>query len=489
MSAPLIATQVTPANLYLEGIDHVLDTLQQKGAVNTLIPTTHTYWYGEGLQPGFDEESVGDLESRKRAWPDHGVDLQIPSQKKERITWCSIPHEETEFAGTMLRHLRDPEKEYYADRDLLAELEEPLRRRGMKIYPRVLEGFGPGLARVMPNWLKVCVEDIYGRPKPLPCMNHPDYRNYWISTIRDMFSRYELDGLLLGFERGGPLAPLLFHGQVPHCFCSYCQTKAERLGIHAGRAREGMKQLYEFYQRWSPEVLDPEGPQAPLDGFFLSVMKIIMRYPEILSWHRLDVESKKGLEKVIYGTVKALKPEAEVGWFVPHYPLWHDVINRADLDYGELSEFSDFLRPCIYYCVTGSRLKRSIDQSWKKWLGREFSEAGLRDAIFSIMGWNHRLEPDYQGLEKNELFGESWARHEVARCKKGVKPGVNVYPAVGMEFGPEVDRATTDHELLGRVVRACLEGGADGLVVGRYYHDMSLEVLETAGRVIREHWR
>jgi len=486
MPEPLIAAQVTPANLYLEGIEHVLDTLREKGAVNTLIPTTHTYWYGEGLQPGFDEESVGGLESRREAWPDHGVELQIPRERKERITWCSIPHEEREFAGTILRHLREPELEFFADRDLLAELAGPLRERGMRVYPRVMEGFGPGLARVMPNWLKVCVEDVYGRLKPLPCFNHPDYRNFWLSTVRDMFTRYELDGLLLGFERGGPLAPLLFHGQVPHCFCPHCVARAERMGVDPKRAREGMRQLFEFYERWSPEVLEPDEPNAPTDGFFLSVLRIVMRYPEILSWHRLEVESKKALEKSIYGTVKALKPQAEVGWFVPHYPLWHEIFNRADLDYGELSAFSDFLRPCIYYGVTGSRLKRSIDQSWKRWLGREFSEAGLRDAIFSIMGWSHAEEPDYEDMGDGELFSPSWAEREVSRCKAGVKPGVKVYPAVGMEFGPGVDRSKTDHDLLYRVVRSCFDAGADGLVVGRYYHDLSLAAIETSGRAIRD---
>ncbi len=48
------------------------------------------------------------------------------------------------------------------DRDLFAEMVEPARRRGMKVYARVLES--SAMARVVANYAKVVTRDVHDRP-------------------------------------------------------------------------------------------------------------------------------------------------------------------------------------------------------------------------------------------------------------------------------------------------------------------------------------
>jgi hypothetical protein len=80
-----------------------------------------------------------------------------------------------------------------------------VRRRGMKLYARILEGSGREAADHIQNYNRVRTLDVFGRPTTVPCWNHPEYRAFWNSTVEDLFRTYTLDGLQWGAERQGPL--------------------------------------------------------------------------------------------------------------------------------------------------------------------------------------------------------------------------------------------------------------------------------------------
>ena len=73
----------------------------------------------------------------------------------------------------------------------------------MKLYGRILEGLAAELPGLIPNWPKILTADVFSRPSRLPCFNNPDYINWWLSTVEDLFKSYALDGFKYGSERSG----------------------------------------------------------------------------------------------------------------------------------------------------------------------------------------------------------------------------------------------------------------------------------------------
>jgi hypothetical protein len=53
----------------------------------------------------------------------------------------------------------------------------------------------------------------------LPFGSNPDCKNWWISTVEDMFRSYQLDGLQWGAEPHGPLMNVRLSGTPPFYFC------------------------------------------------------------------------------------------------------------------------------------------------------------------------------------------------------------------------------------------------------------------------------
>lgn len=98
------------------------------------------------------------------------------------------------------------------------------------------------------TYYKVMTVDVYGRTGEVPCWNHPDYRNWWLATVEDLFRSYELDGFQWGAERVGPLSNFLYRGTTPYCSCPHCRSRCRDRGIDVERAREGLRELHDFVQ-------------------------------------------------------------------------------------------------------------------------------------------------------------------------------------------------------------------------------------------------
>jgi hypothetical protein len=173
------AIQMGPHTMLDEGIDRCLDLIQETAGINVLMVYSHTYH--------------GDLRKPPQFLAtDHGVPPRDMRNRKLPSVW--VRQHEPYFRSTPLRHQRvDPSFEY-ADRDLFAELAEPARKRGMKLYARILEGSGREVAQSVQGFSQVVTRDINGRPTTVACWNHPDYRAWWNATVEDLFRSYDLDG-------------------------------------------------------------------------------------------------------------------------------------------------------------------------------------------------------------------------------------------------------------------------------------------------------
>ena len=472
MTKTFIGIQMGPHSVYDEGIDYVLDLLQDTAHINTLLVYPHTY--------------LGVVEGRAlEALADHGVPIKDPSQRKLTRVWVE-PHDE-HYAGTCLRHQRDAKTEEYADRDVLADLVEPCRKRGMKLYARILEASGVAMATRLANWPKVLSLDVYGRPLRLPCWNNPDYRNWLLDTVEDLFKHHDLDGLQWGAERQGPLSAVLYRNELPFCFCAHCRAKGQEKGINVERARQGMQMLYEFVSGLEA------GKDAPPDGTMVNVLRLLLNYPEILSWEMLWRQSKEEIAQQIHGAVKLINPKAEVGRHFDHAHSSWDIIFKSEMSYADVVPYTDFIKPILYHDILGPRLRWWVLERLSKTVLREISREQSLELFYDTMGFDKSVEP-----KLDELSTTGMSPEYVYRMTKQIVDVVGgrtkVYPGIGLDVPWGMgswDRTrwepfVSDPEKMYRSVIRAFDAGASGILVSREYDEMRLENLRAVGRAVHD---
>jgi len=457
-----------PHSMLDEGIDRVLDLLQE-AAINSVLVYSHTYYTADGIR-------------RKRVpavlAPDHGIPVRDLNSRNLPYVW--VRHHEEYFKETVLRHLPPDPRQEYASHDLFAEMLEPCRKRGMKLYARILEPYTMEMAGLLANWVKVLTVDAYGRPGRLPCFNNPDYRNFWLATAEDMFKSYQLDGFQFGGERVGPLSNLIASGIAPYCFCQYCRAKGRDKGIDAERAREGMKELHGFI---AVDLL--RNNTIPVDGVMTTVMRHFFRYPEILAWERLWRESKEGFFGSMFGAVKAIKPTADVGEHVDHPGTTFDLFYRAVMGYQEMADYMDFIKLILYHDIAGPRTRSMFLDRLQRTLLKELSEQQSLDLFYTLKGYDKKVEPKLEELDKRGL-GADYVYRETRRCVQAVAGKAKVYSGIGIDIPHNNQTFSSTPEGVYEATRRAFEAGASGVLISREYDEMRLPNLRAVGRAVRE---
>jgi len=463
--APLIGVQLGAHSVFDEGADRCLDILQETAAVNAVFVYSHTY------QGYAASRKLSDLAD------DHGVPVRDPKSRKLPLIWVR-PHEQF-YRDTFLRHTQPGPETEFRDRDVFETLTEPCRKRNIQIFARILEGHGRDPLQAIPDWSQILARDVYGRPTILPCWNHPAYRAWWLGTVEDLFKNYQLAGLKWGAERAGPLTGLFTSTSasrgVPFCFCQYCEAQGKEHGLSPDRAREGFKQLYEL-------IASTQTGTQPSDGTFITIVRLLIRYPEILGWERLWHESKESLKQEIYGTVKQIRPDASVGWHVYHWVTW-DPIYRAMADYSKMAHYSDWIKPVVYHDVAGPRIKSSTIDPWTKGILRESSPNEALQMLYGMLGYDRSKEPSYDELTQRGLSPD-YVFRETKRCVDDVAGRCSVYPGVGFDIPGQA--AKSNPEAVYQATKKAFDAGAKGLIICREYDEMRLPNLRAVGRAVRE---
>ncbi|GAA4994182.1 hypothetical protein [Actinopolymorpha pittospori] len=462
MTETFVGVQLGSHSVFDEGANHVLDTLQQRGKINAVFVYTHEY---HKFIPNRPPEGMAD----------HGKGVWTPVSRNVTHKWVRTNPDT--YAGTLLRHVEDPNKEY-AGRDVIEELTEPARARDMKVFARFLEGHSPWLSGFVPNWPKVLTIDIHGRRDTLPCWNNPDYRGWLVSTVEDLFLTYpQLAGFKYGAERSGPLPTLFTTGRVPGCFCEHCQKAADRRGVDVDRARRGLTELYNL-------VRDCRNGDRPNDGAMVTLLRILLKYPEVLAWEYGWHQAKESVAKEMYGTIKAIRPDASVGWHVYH-PITWDPFYQAEMDYDDLVHYSDWIKPVVYHDIAGVRIRDRFIHPLTKSVFADTSPEVIRDLLFDVLGYDRDLEPALDDLPTQGMSAE-YVFRQVQRCVRAVKGRVPVYAGVGFDVPTDGNPIRSSTEKVQLATRRAFEAGADGLLVSREYDEMRLENLDAVGRAIQD---
>ena len=461
--------QMGPHSMLDEGIDRVLDRLQQEAGLNAVMVYTHTYYTADGIR-------------RKRTpavlAPDHGVPVRDLNARNLPYVW--VRHHEEFFKDTVLRHMPVDSRQEYASHDLFAEMAEPVRKRGMKLYGRILEPYTADMAALMPNWSRVLTIDAWGRPGRVPCFYNPDYRNFWIGTVEDVFKNYSLDGFQFGGERVGPLSELIMHGAAPYCFCEHCRARGREKGIDVERARAGMQSLHQFIRE---DLLQKNA--VPPDGVVTTAMRHFFVYPEILAWERLWREGKEGFFERAFGTIKSIQRTADVGEHVDQPCTTYDLFYRAEMSYAEYAPNMDFIKPILYHDIAGPRTRSMFLAPLGRTLLRELSAEQSLDLFYTLKGYDKEREPALGELDKRGL-GPDYVYRETKRCVDIVAGRAKIYSGIGIDIPANNRTFPSEPEGVYQALHRAFDAGAAGVLISREYDEMRLPNLRAVGRAMAE---
>jgi hypothetical protein len=456
------AIQMGPHTMLDEGIERCLDLIQETAAINALMIYSHTY-HGDIRKPA------------QMLAADHGVPARDMRNRKLPAVWVKT-HQQL-YKNTTLRHQVPDSSFEYADRDLFEEVQEPARRRGVKVYARILEGASPTIQ----NFSKVQTRDVYGKSLRVACWNHPEYRAWWNDTVEDLFRTYRLDGFQWGAERMGPLMNVIlpWNDAAPACFCEFCVARGKAHGIDPERARKGFEELYVYVRGLMA------GKPKPADGIFAVFLRALIRYPEILSWEYQYRQSREEVQAGMYRTIKAIKPDADVGWHVDHQPSSWDLVYRAEMSYAEMAPHSDFIKFIAYHDILGPRIRYwYLDRFQKTILGELSLEESL-DLYYDLFGYDKSVEPKLNELA-TKGFSPDYVFRETKRSVASAENKTKIYTGIGFDVPWGNRHVDANPEEVYQCVLKAFEAGATGIVVSREYEEMRVPNLKAVGRAIRE---
>lgn len=462
---PLVGVQIAPVTILDEGIEGCLDTLQEKAEVNALFIYSQTYHMG--IQPA---NVIAD---------DHGAAVRNFATSRLPRIW--VRHRTGSFAGHVVQHPAVTDDLEYADRDLFREIRTPATRRGMKVYARILEAGARRKERI-PGYDQVLTVDHAGNPGHGPCWNNPHYRKWVATTIRELVTNYDLDGLQYGAERTGPLSHVLFRGVTPTCFCTHCVNRNKQHGIDATRARKGFAELFALIKETE------SGKPHPSDGLMTAVLRVFHRYPEVLSWDYQWFQADEEICTEVHQVAKGIKPEIDSGRHVDHQRSSWDLFYRSAVGYSQMAENADFIKPILYHEAMGPRLRWWVVQRMQERILNELTLEQSLDLFYSLFGYDSEKQPSLDDLEAAGL-GPAYVEREVRRCKASVGDRAKVYAGIGIDVpwyvADGMEPRPSDPEQLEAAVERSFAAGADGVLASREYNEMRFSSLEAFGRGVR----
>jgi hypothetical protein len=444
---PLVGIQIDAHSLFDEGINKVLDVLQEQGQVNTLCLAAFT----------FDTATGG----RSSPYPGHG---KRDADKAFHGGNFAMMHEKY-YHDTVLRDVKAPE---YRDRDILAEVIPETRKRGMKVYAWDYNVF----RRDTPHIEQLEEEDIDGNKANTLCAFNPNYRSFIAGLVEDQCRSYDLDGVMWGDEHQGPFDNAIdasIQRMTVTCFCKYHCDMARKRGIDPDRAKEG-------YRKLMAQAAEAKRQNRPNDGYFVSFWRLCVDYPELLAWEKLWNDGKYSTFKLIYDTAKTVRQSMQVGFHIWHTASFSPFF-RAEQNFAEFATYADFIKPVLYNECAGGRDGRFLDNIHNSVFG-DLPVDELYHMQNEILGYEEKPLPEVMA----EGFSADYVYRETKRTLNDVKGACKVYPGIGIDipnkFGSTPERV---HD----ATLAAFRAGAQGVIFSREYAEMHIENLAGGGKAIR----
>lgn len=455
-----VGIQVKPFVWGDEGIDKALDTLQEKGNVNTVFAYTYDYDPNRTTQGG------------PIPLPDHG---KYGPTGKLRTGGAFFDYDQKYFRNTFLKDFRSPDEPGF---NVITAVAPKMKARKMDFFAWDYNNAFPVMMQSIPGFTEVAEVDVYGRRTTSACFNHPDYRAHLTGKIECYLSQYgsEVDGIMWGCERMGPIDNMIGGGWATTgicCFCDFCTAKGRARGISVERTKLGYMQLDNLFQAAAKH-------ERPADGFFVVFLRTLFEYPEILSWNTLWNDSYHQVRSELYGTAKAIAPKKPFGFHIVQNVTFSPFYSAVD-NYAKVAEYSDFLKIACYNNAGGPRMSHFIDRLCSS----VFADATPEDVqpfYYKVMG--------YEQAPLKKIFTDGlstqYVTHETKRAITGTGGAVQIYPGIDIDVPTAKGEKHTTPADVRAATEAAFSAGANGVVLSREYHEMWLANLTAAGETTRK---
>ena len=460
-SDPMVGIQVGAVSFVDEGVEQCLDIFEKDGAVNTLFVATFTYGRGiAGRQvPG-------------QPLPDHG------KQQYDTGTFyggCYTKVNPKYFADTPFKQFRAPDLgEQY---DVLASVLPAARKRGMK----TICWFEDVFRKDLPGIDQLQEKQLSGQNATTLCFNNPHYRNWLLGMVENWGREYEIDGIMWGSERQGALSNAIeaHHGgprppMSATCFCQYCQARAKQHGVDPERAHKGFLELAKFVEA-------SQKNQRPADGYYVSLWRLMLYYPELLAWEMMWTQSLRDTYTALHAKIKEIRPSLQMGWHIWHNNSFNPIY-RAEQDLQAIAPASDFLKIVIYNNCGGERMVEYIDNVHGTMFG-DVPKNELLQFHYRVLNYQEKglTEIPFTGLSSDYVYRES------KRSRDDLEgTSTKLWPGIDIDIPTEKGHSRCTPEGVRDAVLAALRAGSDGVLLSRKYSEMKLANLKGAGDGVRQ---
>jgi len=467
-----ISIQLGAVSLIDEGTDRVLDILQERAGVNALIPAVFSFSSG-----------TAGRQSKGQPLPDHGK-----QEYDANLRGGNFARVHPQFYKDTAVDPKSTQAPDHPQFDVLGELLPAARKRGMKVFALVQDHF----PEKFPNSEKFRERDFNGAQCETLCKNNPYYRNFLAGLVEDLIRSYDLDGLMFVCEETGAFSNTLgsrLRGKrrglagTRGCFCEFCREKARKRGIRFDRVLAGFAELEKF-------VAAGRARRRPVDGYYVTLWRLMLRYPELLQWEHFFHEGVREAYGLMHERVKSVRRQAMFGLHI-----WHNFtlspLYRAEQDLAELAKCSDFFKVALYHNCGGPRMATYIDSVSETIYG-DVPPEELLQFHYRVLG--------YSGVSYDRLrlgpIGEEYVFRESKRSVEGVgSAGTPVWPGIDVDIPIQsADLGKQKSQTLGQstrasvreAVRQALRAGVQGIVISRKYSEMRLDSLSGVGDAIKE---
>jgi hypothetical protein len=463
---PFVGIQISPISFVDEGVDAVLDTLQNRCGVNVLMIGTIS-WLGLKVGRRISHALEG--------WPDHGVPAPYTMEGGSYLK--SKPQF---FTGTFIKEFRSKDKEI-GDTDILDLVIPKAKARGMKVIPEFMEplfkyaGHGSAAEVKIPN-MPQCLEiDLEGRYAGEPCTSNADYRKWWHGIVEDHARNYDIDGIMWCNERNSPLDRMM-QGQAPGCFCPHCRREAMERGIDVERVKLAFREVWDFFRKCR------EKGSTFVDGAFVEFLRVLLRNPEALVWERFWLERSKDLDRELYGIVKWCNPKLSFGlnvWNRNHF----NPIRKAQWGWEEQTGWADWVKPITYQHQSGEVFAKEMG-FFASTVLKDYGPEEFIPAMYRVLGLN---EAPWGEVIQKGMDPDTYVFGQCQDAVRGVNGKAKVYMGIGVD-APRVraDQAVCTPDIVYRSVHATYRAGGEGVVYSPNYAGMNLSNLDGGARALEE---
>ena len=464
-AAKFIGIQISPISFVDEGVGPLLDMLGERFGINILFIGTIS-WLGLKVGRRISWKIDG--------WPDHGVKSPAHLQGGSYVT----AHRQF-YDNTFFKQFRAQDEELQ-DIDILETVIPEARKRGMKVYPEVMEplfhyeGHGAANTVAIPNLPQVLEVDLFGRLSSAPCINNPHYRTWWHSIIEDYCGSYDIDGIMWCNERRSPLDNLI-SGAPPNCFCEHCRRESTQRGIDVERVRLAFREVYDYFQAARAGV-------DFVDGALVEFLRALYYNPEVLLWERFWVERNKDMDRELYGIVKWCNPALRFGlnvWNRNHL----NPLRKAQWPWEEMTQWCDWVKPIAYQHQAGGIYHTEMTQ-WHKSILRDVVPQQMTPIMYRFLGLD---EAPWDEVVQRGFDPDTYVYGQCLATVRAVKGKVDVYMGIGVDAPrSREDQAKCTPDIVRRSVLATYRAGGKGVVFSPNYAGMNLTTLDGAARALEE---